>query len=184
VEGFVAGHRRLGVEDSEALSGDEARSRFTFLGPDVTAASYRARDGWVSPYEVTYGFAKASGATIVTRTEVTRILTGGDGVTGVETSAGTIHAPRVVLAAGPFSRDLAATTGVVLPMWPLRRHRVMVGPRPEIPLGGPMVVDMESGAYGRPGGPGAFLGITLPEEPSAPSRHVPVDWTFPAVAMD
>ena len=60
---FVAGHRRLGVEDSEALDGDEARKRFAFLGPDVTAASFRAEDGWVSPYEVTYGFAKASGAT-------------------------------------------------------------------------------------------------------------------------
>ena len=184
VDRFVAGHRRLGVEDLEALTGDEARSRFAFLGPDVTAASYRARDGWVSPYEVTYGFARASGATIVTRTEATRILTRGDAVTGVETSSGTIHAARVVLAAGPFARDLAASAGAVLPMWPLRRHRVMVGPRPEIPLGGPMVVDMESGAYWRPEGAGAFLGISLPEEPSEPSRHVPVDWTFPAVAMD
>jgi sarcosine oxidase subunit beta len=184
VEAFVAGHRRLGVDDSESLDGDEARSRFGFLGPGVTAASYRAEDGWVSPYEVTYGFARASGATIVTRTEATRLLTRGDGVTGVETTAGTIHAPRVVLAAGPFARDLAATAGVALPMWPLRRHRVMVGPRPEIPLGGPMVVDMESGAYWRPEGPGAFLGISLPEEPGEPSTQVAVDWTFPAVAMD
>ena len=55
---FVAGHRRFGVTDSEALTGDEARQRFAWLGPDVTAASYRALDGWVSPYEVTYGFAQ------------------------------------------------------------------------------------------------------------------------------
>jgi sarcosine oxidase, subunit beta len=90
----------------------------------------------------------------------------------------------VVLAAGPFSRDLAATAGCELPMWPLRRHRVMVGPRPEIPLNGPMVVDMESGAYWRPEGPGAFLGCSLPEDASEPAIQVPVDWTFPAVAMD
>ena len=105
-------------------------------------------------------------------------------MTGVETSAGTIATRRVVLAAGPFSRDLAATAGVALPMWPLRRHRVMVGPRPEIPLGGPMVVDMESGAYWRPEGPGAFLGCSLPKSASEPAVQVPVDWTFPAVAMD
>jgi sarcosine oxidase subunit beta len=184
VAGFVAGHRRLGVEDSEALGGDEARKRFVFLGPDVTAASFRAEDGWVSPYEVTYGFAKASGATFATRTLATRIRTERDGVTAVDTSAGTIATRRVVLAAGPFSRNLAAAAGVALPMWPLRRHRVMVGPRPEIPLGGPMVVDMESGAYWRPEGPGAFLGCSLPEEPSEPAIQVPVDWTFPAIAMD
>ena len=142
---FVAGHRRLGVEDSEALDGNEARKRFAFLGPDVTAASFRSEDGWLSPYEVTYGFAKASGATFSRRTLASRIRTEGDAVSGVETSAGTIATRRVVLAAGPFSRDLAATAGATLPMWPLRRHRVMVGPRPEIPLGGPMVVDMELG---------------------------------------
>src|SRR6186997_2037126 len=43
---FVAGHRRFGVTDSEALDGDEARRRFAWLGPEVTAASYRALDGW------------------------------------------------------------------------------------------------------------------------------------------
>jgi sarcosine oxidase subunit beta len=184
VDRFVAGHRALGVDDSEALSGDEARARFAFLGPEVTAASYRALDGWVSPYEVTYGFAKASGAMFVPRTTALRILTAGGAVTGVETGTGIIHAPRAVLAAGPFARDLAATAGVMLPMWPLRRHRVMVAGRAEIPLGGPMVVDMASGAYWRPEGDGAFLGISLPEDQSEPAVHVPVAWTFPAVAMD
>jgi sarcosine oxidase subunit beta len=184
VEAFVAGHRRLGVQDSESLAGDDARRRFGFLGPDVTAASYRAQDGWLSPYEVTYGFAKASGATVVTRTTATRILADDGGVTGVETTAGTIATRTVVIAGGPFAGRLAGTAGVVLPVWPLRRHRVMVGPRPEIPTGGPMVVDMESGAYWRPEGGGTFLGCSLPEEPGEPAVNVPVDWTFPAVAMD
>jgi glycine/D-amino acid oxidase-like deaminating enzyme len=33
-------------------------------------------------------------------------------------------------------------------------------------------------------GAGAFLGYGLPEDPSEPVLDVPVDWTFPAVAMD
>lgn len=181
---FVAGHRRLGVHDSEYLTGEEARHRFPWLGPDVTAASYRAQDGWVSPYEVTYGFAKASSATFLLRTTATRIVTDGEAVAGIETTRGTIGTRRAVLAAGPFSRGLAETAGVVLPVSALRRHRAMVAPRPEIPVDGPMTVDMDTHAYWRPEGGGAFLGYGLPEDPSEPMLAVPVDWTFPAVAMD
>jgi sarcosine oxidase subunit beta len=181
---FVAGHRRLGVHDSEYLTGDEARTRFPWLGPDVTAASYRAQDGWVSPYEVTYGFAKASSATFLLRTTATRIVTDGAAVAGVETTTGTIGTRRVVLAAGPFSQGLAETAGVALPVSALRRHRAMVAPRPEIPADGPMTVDMDTHAYWRPEGGGAFLGYGLPEDASEPRLAVPVDWTFPAVAMD
>jgi sarcosine oxidase subunit beta len=181
---FVAGHRRLGVHDSEYLSGAEARRRFPWLGPEVTAASYRAQDGWLSPYEVTYGFAKASTATILLRTTATRIVTDRGTVAGVETTAGTISARRVVLAAGPFSRGLAETAGVALPVSALRRHRAMVTPRAEIPEHGPMTVDVDTHAWWRPEGRGAFLGLGLPEDPSEPALDVPVDWTFPAVAMD
>jgi sarcosine oxidase subunit beta len=184
VRDFVAGHRRLGVEDSESLTGDEARGRFPWLGPDVTAASYRALDGWVSPYEVTYGFAKSSAASFFLGTTATRIIADGDAVVGVETSLGTIGTRRVVLAAGPFSRGLAESVGVVLPVSALRRHRAMVTPRPEIPAGGPMTVDMDTHAWWRPEGGGAFLGLGLPEGPSEPALDVPVDWSFPAVAMD
>jgi sarcosine oxidase subunit beta len=184
VQGFVAGHRRLGVDDSEYLTGDDARQRFPWLGPEVTAASYRALDGWVSPYEVTYGFAKASAANFLLGTTAMRIAIDGEAVAGVETDRGTISTRRVVLAAGPFSRGLAATAGVALPVSALRRHRAMVSPRPEIDGDGPMVVDMDTHAWWRPEGGGAFLGLGLPEDPSEPALEVPVDWTFPAVAMD
>lgn len=184
IDRFVAGHRRLGVTDSEALSGDEARHRFPWIGPDVTAASYRALDGWVSPYEVTYGFARASDASIHLQTSAVRLLVEGDVIAGVETSAGTISTRRVVLAVGPFAGSLAATVGVDLPVMAVRRHRAMVRSRPEIPADGPMTVDMETHVYWRPEGGGAFLGQGLPEDPTDPAMHVPVDWTFPAVAMD
>jgi len=184
VQAFVAGHRRLGVDDSEYLTGDEARRRFPWLGPDVTAASYRAQDGWLSPYEVTYGFAKASSAIFLLRTVATGIVTDRAAIAGVDTAGGTIGTRCVVLAAGPFSRRLAASAGIDLPVAAIRRHRAMVAPRPEIPGHGPMTVDMDTHAWWRPEGGGAFLGQGLPEEPAEPALDVPVDWTFPAVAMD
>jgi len=184
IERFVAGHRRFGVDDSEALTGDETRQRFSWVGPGVTAASFRARDGWVSPYEVTYGFARASSATFLLKTAAIRIVTDRGAVAGVATSRGTIATRAVVLAAGPFARGLAATAGVDLPVAALRRHRAMVAPRPEIPADGPMTLDMDTHVYWRPEGGGAFLGQGLPEDPSEPAEAVPLDWTFPAVAMD
>ena len=88
---FVAGHRRFGIHDSEALSGDEARHRFAWLGPDVTAASYRALDGWVSPYEVTYGFARGERRDVrAANRRPSALLTHGSVVVGVETDRGTI----------------------------------------------------------------------------------------------
>ena len=184
IERFVAGHRRFGVDDSEALTGDETRQRFSWVGPGVTAASFRARDGWVSPYEVTYGFARASSATFLLKTAAIRIVTDRGAVAGVATSRGTIATRAVVLAAGPFARGLAATAGVDLPVAALRRHRAMVAPRPEIPADGPMTLDMDTHVYWRPEGGGAFLGQGLPEEPTEPTVAVPLDWTFPAMAMD
>ena len=162
IERFVAGHRRFGVDDSEALTGDETRQRFSWVGPGVTAASFRARDGWVSPYEVTYGFARASSATFLLKTAAIRIVTDRGAVAGVATSRGTIATRAVVLAAGPFARGLAATAGVDLPVAALRRHRAMVAPRPEIPADGPMTLDMDTHVYWRPEGGGAFLGQGLP----------------------
>ena len=47
-----------------------------------------------------------------------------------------------------------------------------------------MVVDMDTDDWWRPEGGGAFLGLGVPEAPSEPSLDVPVDWTFPALAMD
>ena len=184
IERFVAGHRRFGVDDSEALTGGEARRRFLWVGPDVTAASFRARDGWVSPYEVTYGFARACSATFLLRTAAIQIATERGAVAGVETARGTIATRAVVLAAGPFARGLAATVGVDLPVAALRRHRTMVAPRPEVPADGPMTLDMDTHVYWRPEGGGAFLGQGLSEEPTEPTVAVPLDWTFPAVAMD
>lgn len=181
---FVAASHGFGTTDAELLVGDEIRRRFPWVAEHVTAATFRARDGWVSPYEVVRGLLRASGALVHTGVEVTRIATAGGRVTGVETSHGPIATPRVVLAAGPFARCLAAGTGVALPVTMLRRHRAMVTPQPEIPADGPMTLDVDTHAYWRPEGGGAFLGMGLDEPDTEPSDPVPTDWMFPAVVMD
>jgi sarcosine oxidase, subunit beta len=181
---FVGATRGFGVDDAEALAGDEIRRRFPWVAERMTAAAYRARDGWVSPYEVAQGCARAADAETRLGTTASAILTDGSRVTGVRTDDGEISTERVVIAGGPFSKRLAATAGLDLPVEMVRHHRAMVTPQPEIPHDGPMTLDTDTHAYWRPEGGGAFLGMGQDEPGSEPVDPVPTDWTFPAVVMD
>jgi sarcosine oxidase, subunit beta len=183
-ERFVAGHRRMGTTDSEFLRPEALRQRFPWVGPAATAGTYRAKDGWLSPYEAAYGLARSGSADFYCGVHARRVVQAGGRIHSVQTDRGEIETSTVVIAAGPYSSRLAESVGVDLPVKMVRRHRAMIGPQPEIDPRGPMVVDVDTHAYWRPEGGGAFLGDGLPEPPSEPTENVPVDWTFPATAMN
>ncbi|MGE5140387.1 MAG: NAD(P)/FAD-dependent oxidoreductase [Rudaea sp.] len=180
----VALQRSLGLTDVELWDGDEARRHFPFLSPAVTAASFRARDGWLSPHELTYCYARGSGATICLETGVEEILVAGGTVQGVRTALGRFYAPQVILAAGPFSRDLLKPLEISLPIDLVRRQRAAVKAHPLIPRGAPMTIDSDTGAHWHPDGRGAVLAWALPEEPGEPLEEVTPDWDFPALVLD
>ncbi len=180
----VALQRSLGLTDVELWDGDEARHHFPFLSPDVTAASFRGRDGWLSPHELTYCYARGSGAPICLETRVEEILAAGGMVQGVRTNRGTYYAPRVVVAAGPFARRLLQPLDIDLPIVLVRRQRAAVKSHPLIPRGAPMTIDSDTGAHWHPDGQGAVLAWALPEEAGEPLEVVVPDWDFPAVVLD
>ncbi len=180
----VAHQQSVGLDDVEFLTGDEVNKRFPYTSPAVTGASFRARDGWLSSHEATYGFAKGSEARFFLKTEAKDFLFDGKGVAGVMTDRGRVDTRVVVIAAGPFSRQMAEMAGVQLPLTILRRHKVIIGQHPLIPHDAAMTIDAASGAHWRPEGPGAGLCWALPEEPSEPMEQVPTDWTFPARVME
>ena len=182
----VAGQRAAGLHDVECLSGDEARRRFPYLAPDVTAAAFRARDGWLASHEVTHGFAAGSGARFFVETEVTGFEVRSGRLTGLRTSRGAVATPRAVIAGGPFSGRVAALAGLSLPITPVRRHRAGIRSHPLIPREAPMTLSLETGAHWRPEGPGAYLGwsAALKERPRQPKDEVAADWMFPALALD
>ena len=182
MQSFVADQRNLGVTDSEYLGDSDLHRRFPWIGPAATAGSYRALDGWLSPYEATHGLIRGSGAVVHLGVTAGSVLTSHGRVVGVETNIGRISTDRVVISAGPFSRTLAATAGIDLPVRLLRRHRAHIVDS-AIPHDAPMVVDVDTHVYWRPEGEGAFLGQPQPETDAPPIEAVPTDWTFPAVAM-
>lgn len=180
---WIAGQRALGVTDSEYLDGDTARKRFPFLAPTVTAATFRARDGWLSPYEAATGFVHASGAELMLDTKVTRVVVEAGRVAGVESARGTWCAPRLAICAGPHSKSFADALGVELPVSLVRRQRAFVATS-LAPTNAPMVADDDTGAYWRPEAGGAFLGWAQDEAPEPPLDNVNGDPEFAALVME
>ena len=180
----VAHQQSIGLPDVQYLSGDEARFQFPWLGPTVTAATFRARDGWLSGHELTYGLARGSSADFLMCTEALQVIVEGSRVAGVQTSRGRISAENVVIAAGPFSGQVALTAGVELPLTIVRRQKAILSPHPLIPQDAPMTICLRTGAYWRPEVGGAALGWANPEEPGEPAERVPTDWRFPMLVLE
>jgi sarcosine oxidase, subunit beta len=157
-----------GQDDVEHLDGDEVRRRFPYVSPDVLAARYRAGDGFLDPKEITLGFAAASGADVVTGCGVTGLRVEDGRLTSVETNGGEISTGLAVIAAGPFSGEVASLAGVELPVQAVRRQKMTMPEVPEVPQDAPMTIDDDTGAHWRPGLRGAFLLFTDPDEPPGP----------------
>lgn len=127
---FVEGRRRAGLP-MELLDGDAARAACTILPADVAGATFNPMDAHVEPTLLTEalvrGFERAGGTTRVGE-RVLRLLVEGDRCVGVETSEGTIHADRVVVAAGSWSPGLLEPLGLPLPIVPMRLQMVETAP--------------------------------------------------------
>jgi sarcosine oxidase, subunit beta len=174
-----------GQSDVEHLDGDEVRRRFPYVSPAVLAARYRAGDGFLDPKEITLGFAASSGADVVTDCGVTGLRVEGGRLTSVGTNRGEISTGCAVIAAGPFSGDVASLAGVELSVWTVRRHKMTMPEVPEVPQDAPMTIDDDTGAHWRPGLRGAFLLYTDPDEPPGPpAEDLPTDHGFALALLD
>ena len=104
-----------------------------YTSEGIALACYEADAGVADPMATTHCFARRArdyGATLREGVTVTRILTGGSRVTGVETAQGIIAAPVVVLAANVWSVALAKRIGITLPIT-ATRHPMVALRRPD-----------------------------------------------------
>jgi sarcosine oxidase subunit beta len=169
----VERQRGLGINTRE-ITPAEARERVPGLEVgDVGAAAWEADSGFADPAATAFAFAEAArvrGARIETGVEALRVLTEGDRVTGVETTAGRIATPKVVLAPGAWSAPLLKPLGLDYPLSP---HRIQVSIF-RWPAGftqrHPAIIDAINKAWMRPEGRAATLiGVELG------SRHADPD---------
>lgn len=173
---LVARQHSWGQTDIEILDGGEARRRFRYLSPDVVQVRYRAGDGFVDPRALTLGLLRASGAPVHTSCRVVSLRDRPSGGFEVGTDQGTIRAEQVVLAAGPFTGQLAALIGLNLHLKVKPRHKVVVPQLARVPPGAPMTIDDDTGVHWRPVLAGAHVLDAAPRGPGRePVEDVPPD---------
>jgi sarcosine oxidase, subunit beta len=180
---LVAAQRSWGLDDVELLPGEQARRAFPFVAPEVVQARFRAADGLLDPKALTFGLVAASGARVAVGCGVTGVRATG-GRVELATSSGAVAADVAVVAAGPFSAQVAALAGVELPLANVRRHKLVLPEAPEVPAHAPMTVDDDTGAHWRPLLGGAALLFPDDEPPAAAVEDVPVDHRFAFRLLD
>ncbi|MFI6170970.1 NAD(P)/FAD-dependent oxidoreductase [Nocardia sp. NPDC051052] len=183
----VAAQQAIGIETSVVTADDLRAIEPLIRTDDLTVAAFEPGSGVADPNGALYGFAEAArelGVTILTETPVTEIVTRGDRVTGVGTSAGLISTGTAVLAAGAWSDQLLRPLGldfglipvrtqVVIFRWPAtvdldRKHRV--------------IVDSTHGSWFRPeAGAATLVGVGSAARPTNPDD---VDETIDVPAID
>jgi sarcosine oxidase, subunit beta len=165
-----------GQDDIELLEGNQVRERWPFIAEDVIAARWRAGDGFLDPKALTMGLIAGSDAGVAVSCGVTGFRIERGRVTGVETELGTVSTDVAIVAAGPFSGQVARTIGVKLPLTTVARQKIVMPECELVPADAPMIIDDDTGAHWRPALKGAYLLFTDPTTPdSPPTESVPPD---------
>ena len=128
-------------------------------------------DGHVNPGFAGLALARLAhdrGVAIREGVDVRRVLvdpdgSGGGRAVGVETSRGTVLADTVVLACGLWSRELAATAGVSLPLYPAEHVHVRSAADLGADLDLPVLRDLDSSCYVRQEGGRLLVGAFEPD---------------------
>lgn len=108
-------------------------------------------DANVNPVDLCMAYARAArnrGVVIREQTAVERLLTTGGRIEGVALMDGsTLEADQVVIATGAWSRHLAETAGVLLPLQAVEHMYIVTEPISDLPDPFPVVRDLDRGIY-------------------------------------
>jgi sarcosine oxidase subunit beta len=172
----MAMQRRHGL-DVRWLDPDEMDKRNPAMAKGKTlGGTYCEQDGYLHPPRnvIAYSVALArSGVVVAEHTSFTGLLTDGDTVQAVRTSAGEIAAPLVVLTGGPQLAEVGRRAGIRIPAGGVRHQVAVTAPHPDLaPERLPMVFDVPSGLYWRPEEGGMLFGMSNPDEPPGEARGI------------
>jgi sarcosine oxidase subunit beta len=190
--------QQLGIPTLLVKREDVQRLVPQLVAEDVDVAAFEPESGYADPTTTATSFmtaARDAGAELWQGVSVEEVVIERGAVSGVRTSAGNISTRMVVLAAGAWSKSLAATIGVELPLrtWV---HDMAFVVRPAGFGHFPAVIDLGRGVYARPEGQNLALiglkdGSPIVDSPEAVVRGAPnfteqvverVSQRFPTIA--
>jgi sarcosine oxidase, subunit beta len=127
---------------------------------DVELAAYEPDSGYGDGAGVAGDFLAAArnlGATYLSRTEATELFVEGGRVKGVVTSSGTVSAPIVIVATGPWTSPLLAGVGYDLPIECEYHQVAILRNAPGMKGGGCACIDSVTATYFRSDAHDKFL---------------------------
>jgi sarcosine oxidase subunit beta len=114
-----------------------------------------------------------SGVRVLEHTSFTGLDVTAGAVTGVQTTAGPIAAPLVVLTGGPELAAVGRLAGLTIPAGAVRHQVAVTEQHPALaPARLPMLFDLAVGLYWRPEDGGMLFGMSNPDEPPGEARSV------------
>ena len=165
IEADIARGRRLGL-DVEQITLAEAHRLNPFFETEGVAAVMRVGDDmYFDAAQVAVGGAEARGATLLPSVAVTSVRIASGRVEAVVTDKGAIETPVVVDAAGAWTRQVAAASGIYIPLAPTMQQLIVTETIPGVLPDLPMVRIMDAAVYVRPCD-GGFLWGVYEEEPT------------------
>ena len=172
----------------DVITPEEVKERYPLVNTeDVLGAVHIPSDGKANPVDVTQALAKgarAGGAMIFEDTKVLAINHDGERVTGVKTDAGQITADAVVMCGGMWTRDLAATIGVTVPLHACEHFYIVTEPFDGVTPDLPVLRDYDACAYYKEDAGKILLGAFEQNAKPWGMNGIPEDFSFDELPED
>ena len=179
---FKASHqlqRSLGVPSQMLGLAEVARLAPQVNLDGILGAGFCPRDGLADPSCTLLGYlsqGRRHGLEVMTESPCLGLLTDGKRIRGVTTPKGTIATDTVLLAAGPWSGQVARQWGLDLPVEPVRRQIAVTGSLPRLPSDFPFVIDFSKALYFHREGDGVLTGMSNPDQAVGFDISIDEDW--------
>ncbi|MEL6990965.1 MAG: FAD-dependent oxidoreductase, partial [Pseudomonadota bacterium] len=171
----------------ELLTPKEAQDLWPLMDiSDVVGAAYLPTDGQASPSDITQALAKGArmnGAQLIESCAVRDILVDKGRVIGVRTDQGEITCEKLVLCCGQWTRELAATVGVTVPLVSIE-HQYMVTEPFGVPSDLPTLRDPDRLTYWKEEVGGLIMGGYEPNGIPWAQNGVPDPFDFQLLQSD
>lgn len=160
----VSWQQSIGLDDVQALAGDDLRKRFGWVAEEMVGGSWCPSDGFLLPavvYQEGANRVRALGGEIRQNCPVTGTIDDGDRIVGLQTPKGIVEADLFFDCTNAWTRRLSKILGACeLPVDPLKRYIWFL--KRDGPMSGQTLEDMPlvispSGVYARPENAGSLL---------------------------
>ncbi len=179
--------RNFGLE-VEIVSPTEIAELYPMLNLEGTVGGvFLPKDGQTNPIDTTQAYAKgarAGGARVLENIKVEKILVEQGSAVGVRTREGEIRAATTVLAAGMWSRELAAEVGVSVPLHAAEHFYIVTEPVEGLAKDLPVLRVPDECAYYKEDAGKILLGAFEPVAKPWGMDGIPEDFEFETLPED